>query len=249
MFFRVLTGEVLKLRRTLALWTVLIAPAVVLLLQLLMYHQRSDYFARRGPDLWSSLTQNLLGLWALLMLPLFVTLETALLAGLEHSERQWKNLLALPVPRWEIYLAKLSVTTGMVAVSHLVLCAGGVGLGRLLPLLRPQLPFPGAIPWVGFLAPAARMLAGAMLLIAIHHWVSLRWQSFTVAVSVGMSAVVTSFMLINSPKWSSYFPWTFPAMSMGVRAPSNLNVIWVSVAGAILVTAFGVWEFRGREVE
>ena len=35
-------------------------------------------------------------LWVFLMLPLFVTLESALLAGLEHGERQWKHLLALP---------------------------------------------------------------------------------------------------------------------------------------------------------
>jgi hypothetical protein len=48
---------------------------------------------------------NALDLWATLMMPLFITIETALIAGLEHSENQWKNLLAFPIPRWTIYIA------------------------------------------------------------------------------------------------------------------------------------------------
>jgi len=33
-------------------------------------------------------------------LPLFVPLETALEAGLEHRENTWKHLFALPIHRW-----------------------------------------------------------------------------------------------------------------------------------------------------
>ena len=39
-------------------------------------------------------------------------IETALIAGLDHSENQWKNILALPVPRWTIYIGKLLVACG-----------------------------------------------------------------------------------------------------------------------------------------
>ena len=49
---------------------------------------------------------NVLNLWAILALPLFITLETALLAQTEHSEKHWKHLFALAVPRWVYYAAK-----------------------------------------------------------------------------------------------------------------------------------------------
>ena len=98
---RALHAESLKLRGTLALWMCLIAPATVVALYVLQV-SFSEFGMRTGGDpakAWFAFSQSILVLWLLLMLPLFITLQSALLAGLEHGERQWKHLLALPVPR------------------------------------------------------------------------------------------------------------------------------------------------------
>jgi uncharacterized membrane protein len=50
---------------------------------------------RPNTDAWLSLTQNSLILWALLMLPLFVTLETGLLNAQEHGNKMMLLVLAL----------------------------------------------------------------------------------------------------------------------------------------------------------
>src|SRR5687768_8102979 len=95
---RALSAEALKLRGTLALWMCLIAPATVVALYVLQM-TFMDYGKRPAlppADAWMMFAQSVLVLWALLMLPLFVTLESALLAGLEHANQQWKHLLALP---------------------------------------------------------------------------------------------------------------------------------------------------------
>src|SRR5205809_6202072 len=72
------------------------------------------------------------------MMPLYITLETALIAGLDRSENQWKSLLARPVPRWTLYVAKLIVIVAMTAASTLALPCGILMAGAILPRLQPQ---------------------------------------------------------------------------------------------------------------
>jgi lantibiotic transport system permease protein len=59
-----------------------------------------------------------------LALPLFITLEVALLAGLEHGQDHWKDLFVLPIPRWTIYTAKLATAALLLALSLVLLGVG-----------------------------------------------------------------------------------------------------------------------------
>lgn len=55
----------------------------------------------------------MLAVWAVFMMPLLITLETALLNGIEHGDRQWKHICALPIPRHALYLAKFVVAQAL----------------------------------------------------------------------------------------------------------------------------------------
>ena len=102
---RALHAERLKLRRTLAGWLCLLAPLVCVLLGTAAFWSAPGGVQRN----WTMLLTVVLGIWNGFLLPLFVTLEAALLAGLEHGNAQWKHLLALPLPRGAHYAAKLVV--------------------------------------------------------------------------------------------------------------------------------------------
>jgi len=246
-FVRVALAESIKLRRTLALRVALLAPLLVVVLYALLVHQRPALFRGRD-DLWQSFAKSICGLWALLMLPLLVTLQAALLAQLEHSDKQWKDLFAQPVPRACYYLAKLLGAVLLAALSTAVLWAGTFAAGRLLQLFRPELNFAPAIPWAALLL-MTRILGLALLMIAIQHWVSLRWPSFTVAVGVGIAAVVTGFVLVNSDKFAPWYPWTLTAQAIAERPRTTVNSLAVSIAGFAIVTLAGAWHFSRREVE
>jgi hypothetical protein len=92
---RVLHAELLKLKRTLAFRVVFVLPLLVALLQFFALWR----VRKIGADfkLWETLPTNMLSIWAVFMMPLLITLETALLNGIEHGDRLWKHLLALPV--------------------------------------------------------------------------------------------------------------------------------------------------------
>ena len=156
MFFRVLSTEVLKLKRTLALWMVLVTPLVMVLLQFAISAKKSTGLISSGADAWAPMVRQTVEVWTLLMMPMFVTLETSLLAGLEHTGKNWKSLLALPAPRWTLYVSKLVITIALLWMAHAVLVMGTIGCGWLLKLIFPGLNL-GSMPLNPFVVPMLRV--------------------------------------------------------------------------------------------
>ena len=246
---RALSAEALKLRGTLALWMCLIAPAVVVVLYVLQISV--SRFPATGPvdpaKSWQMFSQSILGLWAFLMLPLFVTLESALLAGLEHGDRQWKHLLALPLPRDAHYLAKLAALAALVALAFLALLAL-VPLGGLaLMVLKPAFGLAGGPPWAFLLKTAGACYLATLLIVALHTWIAVRWASFTVAVSVGMSATVMGFLIGQSERYGHWYPWSMPMQVLGGKGQWIEFVMVAGVAGGLVVAVLGLLDFRRRE--
>lgn len=114
-------AETLRLRRTLALRLVFIAPLPVVLLAAVVVWEKST--ENPAVDLWDTLTKILMGAWSLFMLPLLVTLVTALLNSLDHDDKIWKHLFAFPVPCSVVYLTRLLMSYLLLAASTVVLVA------------------------------------------------------------------------------------------------------------------------------
>lgn len=244
-----LSAEALKLRGTLALWLSFVAPVLVVALIVLQMTIRD--VTRPEPmapaEAWEAFAGMVLQLWAFLMMPLFITLQSALLAGLEHGNQQWKHLLGLPLPKGVHYLAKLAALLALTALALLL-------LGLLLPVggwvlmqLRPQLGLGGPAPWrlLGTALPAC--FAASLLIMAIHTWVSIRWRSFTVAVSVGMAATVAGFLIMQSRKYGMYYPWSMPLQVFAGGGEHLRFAVSASLLGGCLVSVAGVWNFVRRE--
>lgn len=251
---RTLSAEWLKLRRTLALGMVLIAPLAVLLLTLFMASQAPFSTLRRNPmgDAWGALVRVNLQFWGLLMLPLYFTLQTALLSGLDHADNQWKAILARPVPRWSLYLTKLIVVIAMVMASGVILVAGTIAEGVLVGQLTNEARFPLPPPVGQIAAQTAQMTGLAFLPLVIQLWVSLRWRSFSVAVGFGGIALVTSFAMLAAAgpygAWPQYFPWSLPLLVVA-REPQPVEAsLWIAGAVGVLIAAASCVDFCRREV-
>ncbi len=245
---RALWAEQLKLRGTLALWLSLIAPAVIVGLYVLqLSFQKAPKVIPDTEAAWFQLGQTCLALWAMLMLPLFITLEAALLGALEHGERQWKHLLALPLPRGAHYLAKLITLAALLLIAMLLLIVVLMPLGGwLLGLLSPM-PLTGWPPIASWLDIGGRIYVCSLLIVALHTAIALHWRSFTVVVIVGMSATVMGTRIAQSPDYGPWFPWTMPLQPI-TEHPQIAIVMLASLIGALLVSALGLWAFARREV-
>lgn len=252
---RALSAETLKLKRTIALKMVVLAPVAVLALTLFMASQvpfSTLHRSRASVDVWRALSRVNLQFWGLLMLPMYITLQTALIAGLDHTDNQWKALFARPVPRWSIYVAKLVVVLAMAVISVAILLVGIWVEGKLLNVLNSQLGFGAAGPLSLIATQAAQMTGLAFLFITIQHWVGLRWRSFPIAIGFGIVAIVTSFAMLMAAgpygAWPQYFPWSLPMIVLMPRPEHVSLIIWISVVLGIVTSSAGCIDFCKREI-
>lgn len=247
-FLRILRAEASKLKRTNALLVTVLTPLAVVLLNCVMVAVLPGNLARSATP-WIGLQRLTFGLWAVLMLPLFITLESTMLAALEHRGNQWKRMFVLPVPRRELYLGKLVIAMGVVYAGTLMVALGVCAGGLLLPNIQPALRFNRPVPWESVFATALWVASLAAWPVALQHWVSLRWRSFSVSVAVGMVASVVGFVLINVGEWGRFYPWAMPSSAV-VKEASDLGTIlatgWLLAAGSVVL---GCWDFCRRELE
>jgi ABC-2 type transport system permease protein len=240
--FRVLHAELLKLKRTLAFRVIFIAPLLVALLQffVLLKGQFPPEF-----KLWVMLPRTTLTIWAIFMMPLLITLETSLINGIEHSDKHWKHIFALPIRRHTVYLAKFVITQALIAGSTLILCLLTVLVGLASARVRPELANPGPVPY-GWIAKYALLVwLASWLIIAIQTWVSIRWSTFTVALGAGIGG--TFFALFAaSARLGKYYPWLLP---LNVLTDERMvAALWLGVVGGVVAVVAGCFEFARRDV-
>jgi hypothetical protein len=246
--WRALSAEALKLRGTLALWMCLIAPATVVALYVLQVSfSKMPKLPYRPAEAWLMLEQSMLGLFAFLMLPLFITLQAALLAGLEHGDNQWKHLLALPVPRQVHYLAKVLMLAAMLLAAFVLLVLLIPLGGAVLMLVQPAFGLAGAPPWQHMARLCLACFGASLLMLALQAWIAVRWRSFTVAVAVGMSATVAGFLIGQSSRFGHWYPWSMPMQVLAGQGQWLWFVVVAGVAGGIVVTVLGLFDFMRQE--
>ena len=253
-FLRVLHAEALKLRRTIAWKMAIVAPGIIVLLAFFAAWQAPFSTVNRfGPDHeWEALTRFCMRLWAILMLPLYIMLQSALLAGLDHAGGQWRSILARPLPRWTFYTAKLTFVIGL-AVTGNALLVLGIGLdGAILPHLQREVVFAPPIPWGMILRDCAQVFGLAFAGLAIQSWISLRWQSFSVAMAAGIVLLVLGVFAgaVGQSTDSSlrFFPSALPMLIMA-RNVANVTVgLRISVVCGVLVAIAAGIDFCRREV-
>ncbi len=200
-----LRAETRKLGGSLALLLAVLAPALPGLLTAL-----SLLSARRSAN-WDGLfTSFVLPIWALFLMPMVVAAFATLVAQIEYRARGWDHLLALPVARWQVFLAKAAVVVAAtVAMTGLVLIftwVGGVVGGAL-----SRHPPTGGLAWDRIGRSALLMLASSATLVVLQLWVALRFSSFVVPLGVGIGGTLVALAVsMTGTDQAGWFPWVLP---------------------------------------
>lgn len=244
---RALHAEELKLRNTLALWLCILTPLIVVVFGTAMVWVGPFMLAKGTPNShWEGLIQTILSMWAVMMLPLFVTLEAALLASLEHGNNQWKHLLVLPLPRKTHYIAKLLTLIALVLLATLSLCFL-VTVGGLLMEEATTNLLAGSPPWGFLVGHALASLAAASLMIALQCFISIHWRSFSLAMASGITATMIAIFIPKGGPFNAIFPWALPSLAVNGTSQQIFHVVTLSIVGGIFVSALSVWVFCRRD--
>lgn len=246
--------ESIKLRRTLAFWMMFLAPIGIVGLTTLFNIRLAADVSGADKDAWAIMVRDTLGFWVVLMLPMFVALESSLMAQLEHSQKMWKHLFSLPSPRWTLYLAKLIITMVIVGVSTAILMIG-IGIsGWLIQKfgIRPDFHWTTPNPsWGIAIQTAFFVFILSWGMIALQTYVSMKWSSFIVALGIGSIGSMMSFILVRSVSLAQIIPWSLPfnALEPYIKQGSSLGLpMSVSLLGTLIFTMLGLWELNRKDI-
>jgi hypothetical protein len=245
------SAEMIKLRRTAALWVTLVAPLLVIVLELIVLFDRTSYPMGDGKAVWRLLLGNGWSFWLMFFVPMLVAFQCASLANLEHSGKHWKQLFAFPLPRWSVYATKIGVCALLLGVSFLVTTLGFVA-DVLVYSAAGGHELASPIPWSDILGTAGTTYAACLLIIAIQSWLSARFAGMATSFGIGFAATVIGVILIPIGRGaiSSRYPWMLPLYTYTLAVgPGNRNgahaALIGSVGGAVAVV-LACWDLARR---
>jgi ABC-2 type transport system permease protein len=246
---RALSAETLKLRRTLALWLALLTPGALVFLEVAGATQRQGNLLQPGVNRWQMMFEHLFSIWVMLVLPLFITLETALLGQLEHGNDTWKLAHTQPIPRWATLAAKQLWALGLAVLGMLTLIGLTLLGGAVLDLIMPELYIEPPIPWGEMFRQTGIALLAAGIILAIHTWIGLRSRSFVVASAVGIGMTIAG-LILRGLDWAEYLPWTMPAAALYqyYEGAAIAAYLVIGSVGWLALSLVGNLELQRRQV-
>jgi ABC-2 type transport system permease protein len=250
--------ESLKARRSKALWLTALgfslAPLVGALFMMVL---RDPEWARRA-GLLNAKAQLVSGTadWPayLKMVQQAVAVGGAFIFGLlvtwifgrEYSDRTANVLLALPVAREAIVLAKVVVAAGWSLVLAALVATLAFGLGNALALDG------GSFALAQQAAGTIALVAGlTVLLVLPYAWVASATRGYLPTVGA-MFLVTFVTQVLAALGWGAYFPWAVPALAAGAGGPeaARLGVesfVLVGLAGlAGIASTVAQWRFADQ---
>jgi ABC-2 type transport system permease protein len=246
---RSLNAERLKMKRTLALWLTLLTPGALIFLEVAGATQRQGNLLQPDANCWQYIFEDAFSIWVILVLPLFITLETALLGQLEHGNHTWKLMHTQPIPRWATLAAKqiwglVLVALGMLALIGLTLVGGSI-----LNLIMPELNIEPPIPWGEMLRQTGIVLLAAGIILALHTWIALRFRSFVVTSAIGIGMTIAGLVL-QGLEWTEFFPWSMPATVLYnyYEGAAISTYLLIGVIGWLVLSLVGNWHVGRLEI-
>ncbi len=204
----VLNVEIRKLNRSLALLLAVTAPCLIGIFAFFNISRFDD------PSPWHQWLMTSVMIWAFFMLPMSVTALTALVGQMEHAPRSWDHLRGLPIPRWRLYAAKAICVIGLIALMSALNVGVTYGAIRLAVVFKPAIMPTGDLELLRIGGLLFKVLAAALLMIAIQFWAALRFASFVPALALGIGG--TFFAVVaTAAKQGVFFPWQMAVNVMG----------------------------------
>lgn len=245
-------SETLKTKRTAAFYFTLIGAAIVpfmLLFSIISDDLPGDIAKRNDPI--NSMFRLLSEMNGLCILPLFVVLICTLLPQIEYRNNTWKQVLASPQTKANVFAAKflnihLMILLFLVA-SHLFMWVDIIAAHFILPDLnvlgRPFDLYP-------VLTDNVDWYLAVLAIGTIQFWIGLRSKNFIAPVAIGLVCWLTGTIMVLQyhSAMSPYFPYGFQAISLSPFKPKLTQVEWTSFGYAVLFLVAGFFDFRRRRM-
>lgn len=239
---KVLQSEFLKLRKSSIWLLIFISPLLSALAG--MGETVEDI-----PYKWEMTMSIMASVHALLFLPLLTGVFSAFVCRYEHIGGGWKQLLAMPVSRGNVYLAKFMLVMGLLAATQILFVAGIVLVGEFKG-------FEGGIPWKMIVNGTIGGWIACLPLATLQLFISVAWSSFAAPLAINVVLTLPNMLVVNSEKFGPYYPWGQPFLAMIHHTEESFGALNISaetlfiviIGSFILFFASGFTYFQRKEI-
>lgn len=235
MIFRLLRADFKKLK--VGMWIlVFLGPIGIFGLTTLNYMVRYEYLLRQSDDRWMQLLQQINLFFAPALL-----LGTALLASLsatiEHETNAWKQLLALPISRINVYCSKFIMISILLFIPSTLMFFGTWLFGSLYGWEQ-------IIPYKEIAINSFYPYFAAIPILSIQLWFSVTSFNQGTPLAVGIVGAVVSMYAYGGPEW---LIWKWPLLENKWEIPEISVLLGIVVGGVIFLIS--VIHFDRKDVK
>jgi lantibiotic transport system permease protein len=236
---RVLQSEWLKIRKS-NLWLLIFVSPVLAFFGGLVDSEIAD---------WGHMLSQMLFIHALLFLPLLTGVFSAFVCRYEHGNGGWKQLLALPMTRTHLYVAKFMIVILLLVFTQLNFFVGVFAAGQIQGVEQ-------AFPWEMMLRSGIGGILAVLPLIALQLTVSIAWSSFAAPLALNFVFTIPNILIVNSEKYGPWYPWAQPLLAMMPHNSNNFGafnisfetLIYVILGSFVVFFVSGFTYFQRKEV-
>ncbi|WP_053368010.1 ABC transporter permease [Bacillus sp. FJAT-27245] len=235
MIGRLIQMDLLKIRRK-GFWLLaFLGPFGVVALQMVNYGVRKEWLLAQSEDDWGYYLGNV-GSFTPLALVLGIAILTSFVASIENETNAWKQLIALPVSKYSVYLSKFTIVAGFLFYATVLLSIFTLGYGVWLGL--------GEIPYLDIVKNSVYPYFAAIPVLGLQLWVASVSKNQSIPITTGILGVILTYSAYILPDW---LIWKWPSLMNKWDEPI-INVMLGIGVGAILYLA-GMIDFTRRDVK
>jgi len=239
-------AELLKVKRTNALWLTLIGAGFIPSVNVIRLLGRPDVFVSRLKDNpWTIYVNDNWSVAAGFLLPVYIILLTSLLAQIEYGNNTWKQVYTSPRHYADIFFSKFLIVHFLIFFCFVLFTILIVATGYAVGGINHDYPFFSfPVPWDRLVNLGAKMYGSILAISAIQYWLSLRIRSFVTPVGIGMALLIGGFM-IRQWEYIAFYPYMHamlvyfpnPGLESTTADKALLNSFFY--CAAVLVVGYG----------
>ncbi|MCL1893410.1 MAG: ABC transporter permease [Holophagaceae bacterium] len=213
-----LRAEIIKMRKSSLVRTIWVLPLIFVIMEFFFFQSKMIGVTKVPEELlkiMDTVQIKMTGaLWGGYFYPIFIAILPALIFRIEHRNKMWNHLGAMPTSQARIFCIKaLSVTILSLASLAFVWFLLWVEQS-LMAFLAPQVHYKFHGYSIAILL--GWLWLGSLPVMSIYLWISNRINSIAVPIVFGIVGVLLTTMLtsqvVNEPWKRDFIPWVTPTI-------------------------------------
>jgi len=216
----------------------------VSLTRLILYILGPEAYVSLAQNPWESYLNLSLTYFSLLIFPLLILSVISIINNQEHRIDNWKVILTLPNPRWQLLGSKLITALILLAAIFLLFMISTILFAYPIYWVHPETEFDYFRPlFFEFGSDCLKVFGYSLGIIGLQFSFSLLFKNPTFPIIIGIILYLIGFLFFMAlPNVAVNFPYSLPFLYKDMGISQSLNVNSFSGMGirSCLVFAFSV---------